>query len=44
MRGSYETIKTTTIACAVLHNLAIKWKDIDEEGKLTNINYIFYLF
>ncbi|RVE47019.1 hypothetical protein evm_008301 [Chilo suppressalis] len=27
MRGSYTTIKTTIVACAVLHNLAIEFKD-----------------
>lgn len=32
MRGSYDTIKTTIVACAVLHNLAIDYNDIDDEG------------
>lgn len=32
MRGSYSTIKTTIIACAVLHNLAIEFKEQSQDS------------
>ncbi|XP_047543246.1 putative nuclease HARBI1 [Vanessa atalanta] len=32
MRGSYSTIKTTIVACAVLHNLAIEFKELLDYG------------